>query len=110
MTVVTLRFLKDRGLCRDENPDMFYPVFDSPSSTFAAIEICNRCSIRPECLEWALEHDESGVWGGTSEATRRSIKRARSRTKCVSCQGENVVTGVDEKGELCVDCGLSWRV
>lgn len=109
---VTLRALKDQGECRDVNPDIFYPVYDSPSSTAAAIAICDRCGIKPECLEWALKHDEMGVWGGTSEATRRSLKRPRTRTRCINpeCQSENVLFGKDDRTEFCVDCGLSWPV
>lgn len=107
---VTLRFLKENGVCKDEPWELFYPTYDSPSSTAAAIAICNRCPIKPECLEWALKHDEEGVWGGTSEATRRSLKRPRLRTKCISCQGINVITNTELKNEFCVDCGLSWTI
>ena len=33
-------------------------------------------SIRAECLEYALEHDERfGIWGGMSERERRRLKR-----------------------------------
>jgi WhiB family redox-sensing transcriptional regulator len=105
-----LRLLKEQGSCRGEPYANFYPSFDSPSSTAYAISICERCPVRAECLDWALENDEFGVWGGTSEATRRSLKRPRPRAKCISCQSENVISEMDGKHELCVDCGLSWSV
>jgi WhiB family transcriptional regulator, redox-sensing transcriptional regulator len=107
---VTLRLLKERGECKDEPWELFYPRYDSPSSTAAAIAICDRCPVKPECLEWALQHDEEGVWGGTSEATRRSLKRPRTRTKCITCGSPNVISDVAEKNEFCTDCGLSWPV
>lgn len=110
MTVVTLRFLKDLGDCKDAPDVLFFPRYDSPSSTAAAIAICDRCPVKPECLEWALKHDEVGVWGGTSEATRRSLKRPRTRTKCITCGSPNVTTDTEEKNEFCTDCGLSWPI
>jgi hypothetical protein len=38
------------------------------------------CDVRLQCLEWALSTgQDAGVWGGTSEEERRSIRRARRR-------------------------------
>ena len=33
--------------------------------------------VRGECLVYALEHGKHGVWGGTSERERRTIRRLR---------------------------------
>ena len=34
-----------------------------------------------ECLSWALESgQDSGIWGGMSEAERRSLRRRGART------------------------------
>lgn len=41
----------------------------------AAIDLCNRCETRRSCLAFALTHDVRGVWGATSEPTRRDIRR-----------------------------------
>lgn len=110
MAEVRIRFLKENGICRDEPIGLFYPKYDSPSSTEVAREICSRCPVKPECLEWALKHDEQGVWGGTSEATRRSLTRPRSRTKCIVCDGVNIVPRIEQRKEICVDCGVSWPI
>jgi len=110
MTTIPLRFLKERGLCQDEPIELFYPRYDAPSSTAEARAICDRCPVKPECLEWALDHKEEGVWGGTSEATRRSLERPRVRTKCIACNSVNVAAIKGQKKEVCVDCGLSWPV
>ena len=37
--------------------------------------ICRECPVRLACLEWALEHNEVGIWAGTTEADRRRIKK-----------------------------------
>jgi WhiB family transcriptional regulator, redox-sensing transcriptional regulator len=73
----------DRARCLGEDPELFFPV----GSTGAALEqvedakaVCGRCTVRPECLQWALDTaQDAGVWGGMSEDERRSIRRARRR-------------------------------
>ncbi len=45
-----------------------------------AKEVCARCSVRSECLEFALRlRVAHGVWGGLSERERRSLRRDRHR-------------------------------
>lgn len=53
---------------------MFFP--EKGESARAAKQVCRRCRVRAECLDYAIEHNELfGVWGGTSERDRRLIKR-----------------------------------
>lgn len=46
-----------------------------------AKKICASCSVRSECLEWALSHGEKwGVWGGlTVEERRREFAERQHR-------------------------------
>jgi hypothetical protein len=37
--------------------------------------MCAGCVERGPCLAWALEHEPVGVWGGTSAAERRRLRR-----------------------------------
>lgn len=54
--------------------DQFFS--EGPART-AITSLCRQCPVRDTCLEWALTHDEKGVWAGTSEAQRqRMIGRA----------------------------------
>jgi WhiB family redox-sensing transcriptional regulator len=42
---------------------------------------CAECSVRTECLEYALVNRiEHGVWGGVSERERRRILQRRRRS------------------------------
>ena len=44
----------------------------------AAIDMCRKCPVLKQCLEYALRHPESaeyGIWGGTTVAQRRRILR-----------------------------------
>lgn len=56
-------------------------IFSSgvPHDTFVAKELCARCPVARPCLEWAMAHDEIGIWGGQTEDERIEI-RLRRRT------------------------------
>ncbi|MGC4769233.1 WhiB family transcriptional regulator [Micromonospora sp. DT44] len=65
---------EDRGLCRQVDPEIFFP--DKGESTRPAKSICARCEVQTECREAAMQRMEPfGVWGGLSERERRAIKR-----------------------------------
>ena len=67
---------RERALCAEVDPELFFP--DKGGSTAEAKKVCRSCEVRPECLAYALEHDEpAGVWGGLSERERRQVPRAR---------------------------------
>ncbi len=70
--------------CRDEDPELFFPVGNSGPAALqidAAKSVCFSCVVREQCLEWAMATgQESGVWGGMSEDERRALRRARRRS------------------------------
>jgi WhiB family redox-sensing transcriptional regulator len=39
-----------------------------------AKKICNSCGAKDECLQYALENNERGVWGATTERERRQLR------------------------------------
>lgn len=53
--------------------------------------LCPPCPIALECLTWALENREEGIWGGTTAEERSTILKKRA--------------GVTPTG-ICVDCGI----
>jgi WhiB family transcriptional regulator, redox-sensing transcriptional regulator len=66
-----------RGRCAEVDPDLHFP--EKGAGTRGAKLVCRACEVRPECLEYALEHDERfGVWGGLSERERRRLRRDRA--------------------------------
>lgn len=68
--------------CRDEDPDLFFPIGSTGPALVQAEEakaVCRGCPVREQCLRWALENSQdAGVWGGLDETERRALKR-RSR-------------------------------
>lgn len=62
------------ALCSQTDPEAFFP--EKGGSTREAKKICSQCTVRSECLEYALANDERfGIWGGLSERERRRLKR-----------------------------------
>lgn len=64
------------ALCSQTDPEAFFP--EKGGSTRDAKRICQGCTVRGECLEYALSNDERfGIWGGLSERERRKLRRSR---------------------------------
>jgi WhiB family redox-sensing transcriptional regulator len=63
--------------CLQADPETFFP--EKGGSTREAKRICAQCTVREQCLDYALEHDERfGIWGGLSERERRRLRRIAS--------------------------------
>ena len=70
------------ALCREVDLDVFFPDRGQPSTQ--AREICARCFVTDECLEWALAYESgsrgtatsyalNGIYGGRSPKQRKKI-------------------------------------
>ena len=65
---------QEDALCAQTDPEAFFP--EKGGSTRDAKRICAQCTVRAECLEYALKNDERfGIWGGLSERARRRLRR-----------------------------------
>ncbi|MFD6100675.1 WhiB family transcriptional regulator [Nocardiopsis flavescens] len=68
-----------QGRCRAYDPEIFFPVSTTGigrADTERALEVCGGCTVRRECLRWALRAGEAdGVWGGTTPEERRYMRR-----------------------------------
>ena len=65
---------QEDALCAQTDPEAFLP--EKGGSTRDAKRICAQCTVRAECLEYALKNDERfGIWGGLSERERRRLRR-----------------------------------
>jgi WhiB family transcriptional regulator, redox-sensing transcriptional regulator len=71
--------------CTDEDPELFFPIGTTGPAVDqadAAKQVCARCDVREQCLEFALStNQDAGVWGGLTEDERRTLKRARQRRR-----------------------------
>ncbi|MBK5228106.1 MAG: WhiB family transcriptional regulator [Actinobacteria bacterium] len=68
---------QERARCHEVEPEIFFP--ERGGSSKAARSVCSQCTVREECLEYALNNKEQfGIWGGTSERERRRLRRERA--------------------------------
>ena len=70
---------KLRALCREVDPDLFFP--EGPANTIhmrfrEAVSVCAKCEVRSECYEYALRTDQrDGIWGGHYASQIQKAKR-----------------------------------
>jgi WhiB family redox-sensing transcriptional regulator len=67
-----------RAACLGQDPDLFIPKRDERKSDLVvrhrdALEFCARCQVTKECLAYALEMNEVGIWGNTTGRQRRGM-------------------------------------
>ena len=77
-----LFFLEAECYKQGIDPVLFFPMEGGASSKKAlrpVYETCEACPVREECLEYALENNEYGIWGGTSRKERQRIRRQRRK-------------------------------
>ncbi len=66
------------GACVDEPSERFFAGATSKPAAWA-LAACLRCAVRSTCLEFALEHEEAGIWGGTTERDRMRLLSQEGR-------------------------------
>jgi WhiB family redox-sensing transcriptional regulator len=64
-----------QAACTTAPPDIFFPEGRNKlQQEKQAKQVCASCNIEQECLKFAIENNELGIWGGTTEDERRHIK------------------------------------
>jgi WhiB family redox-sensing transcriptional regulator len=67
---------EENAACRDQPPGWWFDT--GGVETVQAFSICTACSVRPECLAFALDHPTLiGIWAGTTADDRRRLRRER---------------------------------
>lgn len=68
---------KQKAACAGMPFDLFFPTPDTPEDLIAkAKSVCGACPASEACLQYAFETNQvSGIWGGTTEDERKSLRR-----------------------------------
>lgn len=63
--------------CADEDPELFFlPEYRGPKRDAQAARakaVCVGCPVLMQCLGFALDHNQVGVWGGTTDDERKQL-------------------------------------
>lgn len=71
-----------KSACKGAGARLMFP--NNKAGVDSAVEVCARCPVRGDCLEYALALNlDHGVWGGESERSRRKIRRQRKRMTAI---------------------------
>jgi WhiB family transcriptional regulator, redox-sensing transcriptional regulator len=78
-----LSSLWEQAACQSADPELFFPVAGGGAGVAEigrAKAVCNRCPVRTQCLDYAIDTGQAhGVWGGTTVDERRTIATRRRR-------------------------------
>lgn len=56
---------KLEGSCVDEPVDLYFDLYEDYPKIAAKVDsICSQCPVRETCLEYGIDNDMTGVWGG----------------------------------------------
>jgi WhiB family redox-sensing transcriptional regulator len=68
---------REQAACADYPNQLFFPGGDASEATVARAKgVCAVCPVIEDCLEYAFETNQrAGIWGGTTEDERRSLRR-----------------------------------
>ena len=76
---------RDRAACRDEDPELFFPIGTTGSAVHQienAKAVCRGCPVEQQCLAWALTTgQDAGIWGGLTADERRGLRRREARSR-----------------------------
>ncbi len=98
-----------QGNCRSGKVNMDAEILLAP--TVQQESLCNTCTVRNECAEFAKCNDFDDIWpdiwGGLTPLQRRN-KRNNVQIICPNCECDVVISY--QNTEQCTSCGISWIV
>jgi WhiB family redox-sensing transcriptional regulator len=73
--------------CAESDPDAFFPMEAESGEGVGrryenergAKAVCAECPVRIDCLQYALENNTAGIWGGLTERERRRLRKSKTR-------------------------------
>jgi len=80
--------------CLTADPELFFPISSeglAHKQVAQAKAICSRCRIQQACLGYALDAGPvQGIWGATTEAERRLLRRRLRKERAGLGHGQAV--------------------
>jgi WhiB family transcriptional regulator, redox-sensing transcriptional regulator len=85
--------------CQSADPELFFPISGSGPAlgqVARAKAVCADCSVRTDCLRYALAADPlQGVWGGMSEEERRLLRQREAKARLRAAHRRPALAGAD---------------
>jgi WhiB family redox-sensing transcriptional regulator len=93
------------GSCVGEDTNIWFPVMEKwvgrekrkllNDSINKAVAICQDCKVKEQCLDYSLENEPWGIWGGLNELQRAELRKIRG--VALSRDGKIYIPGVGSR-------------
>ena len=76
------RWMKDAACAGNKEANWFPDKSGKNTRASLAVQICNTCLVKQECLNYAVARPEVlGIWGGKSPKARRVLRTKRNKSE-----------------------------
>jgi Transcription factor WhiB len=70
------------GTVRRRRPRDLFPSHGDPATE--ARQVCADCGVRDDCLKYATDADEFGIWAGLDQQQRRALRKKQQRREAAT--------------------------
>lgn len=68
---------RKQAACKNLPTEWWFPDVGGEGGMERAVEICKTCPVKEPCLEWAIAHEDNGIWGATTPLQRKKLRKIR---------------------------------
>lgn len=98
---------RELAACKGDTAIM-YPPRGNYGALRQALDMCASCPVTSQCLDFALEFDETeGIWGGTSGRQRRDLRKTKTRQLNEAMTRGHGIIATYRAGCRCEMCSLA---
>ena len=94
------------------DPELWFPIGEGPVAQQQAKDakaVCYQCPVVNACLRSALENrDDTGVWGGLSEAERRRLHGRKAKTPAAPRKPRSLADALAAQSKALPDGHTEW--
>lgn len=97
---------RDRAGCQKADPELPFAGEGTDEEARFVRGFCEPCPVRQDCLQFALDHDDFGVYGGLNRKHRRRVQAEMAGRKTFApCGTDRAYHRHRRRGERpCADC------
>lgn len=85
---------QDNAACRGLGTEAFYPTKGGDGGA-AAKRVCRGCPVLARCWQWGIDHEDDGVWGGTTPNERKALREKSGMDSSVDAWLAEHAEGID---------------
>jgi WhiB family redox-sensing transcriptional regulator len=59
--------------CAEADPEVFFPKNEAKKLYEVSVKYCDKCPVYSECLKYAVDSGQEGIWAGTTTLMRKTL-------------------------------------